>query len=50
MKFTVPIRVTHYPEYLKSHDKVYYWLPVSPTLSKMDERIKQLNEREKTSS
>ena len=49
INFTVQMKVTHYPEYLKNHGKVDYGLPASPTLSKMDERIKQLSEQEKTS-
>jgi hypothetical protein len=49
IKFAVPIKVTHYPEYLKNHSKVDYGLPASPPLSKMEEQLKQLREQEKTS-
>ena len=49
IKFDVPIKVIHYPEYLKNHSKVDHNLPASPGLSKMDERLKQLGKQEKTS-
>ena len=48
IKFAIPKKVTPYPEYLKNHSKVDYGLPASPTLSKMDERLKQLSKQEKT--
>jgi hypothetical protein len=49
IKFTVPIKVTHYTEYLKNQSKVSYGLPVSSTLSKIDGRLKQLREQKKHS-
>jgi DNA helicase HerA-like ATPase len=42
IRFAVPIKVTHYPEYLDRLDPVNYNLPSSSPLSKMDERLKQL--------
>ena len=40
IKFAVPIKVTHYSDYLAKRGKADYGLPVSPALSKMDERLK----------
>ena len=48
IKFAVPVKVTHYPEYLKNHGKVDYGLPASPQLSELDSRLKQLSGQEKT--
>jgi DNA helicase HerA-like ATPase len=48
IKFAVPIKVTHYPEYLKNHSKVDYGLPASSQLSEMASRLKQLSRQEKT--
>jgi len=48
IKFAVPVKVTHYPKYLKNHSKVDYGLPASSTLSEMDSRLKQLSGQEKT--
>jgi DNA helicase HerA-like ATPase len=48
IKFAVPVKVTHYPEYLKNHGKVDYALPDSSKLSELDLRLKQLNGQEKT--
>jgi DNA helicase HerA-like ATPase len=45
IKFAVPIKVAHYPEYLEAHGKVDYGLPSSSNLAEMDERLKQLNEQ-----
>ena len=42
IRFAVPVKVTHYPEYLDRLDPVNYNLPSSSPLSKMDERLKQL--------
>lgn len=49
IKFAVPIKVAHYPEYLQKHPPVDYGLPESQKLSEMDERLKRLSEQEKTS-
>jgi DNA helicase HerA-like ATPase len=46
IKFAVPVKVTHYPEYLANHGQVDYGLPDCSTLSKIDERLRALNERE----
>jgi DNA helicase HerA-like ATPase len=46
MKFAVPIKVTHYPEYLAKHSGTNYLLPESPKLSDMDERLRRLTGRE----
>jgi hypothetical protein len=49
IKFAVPIKVTHYPDYLEKRGKADYRLPASPTLSEMDARLKQLRGQEKLS-
>ena len=49
IKFAVPIKVTHYPEYLEKHSKVDYGLPASQSLSEMDTRLKKLSGQEKSS-
>ena len=49
IKFAVPIKVTHYPEYLEKHSKVDYGLPASQPLSEMDARLKKLSGQEKSS-
>jgi DNA helicase HerA-like ATPase len=49
IKFAVPIKVTHYPEYLEKHNKVDYGLPASQPLSEMDARLKKLSGQEKSS-
>jgi hypothetical protein len=49
IKFAVPIKVAHYPEYLDKRGKADYGLPDSPRLSEMDERLKQLSGQEKLS-
>jgi hypothetical protein len=49
IKFAVPIKVVHYPEYLDERGKAEYGLPDSPRLSEMDERLKQLSGQEKLS-
>jgi DNA helicase HerA-like ATPase len=46
IKFAVPIKVTHYPEYLDKHSRVDYGLPDSPKLVQMDERLKRLSGQE----
>jgi DNA helicase HerA-like ATPase len=42
IRFAVPIKVTHYPDYLKKRGKVEYDLPASKPLSEMDEKLKQI--------
>ncbi len=42
IKFAVPVKVSHYPEYLDKRGKADYALPDSPRLSDLDERLKQL--------
>ena len=49
IKFAVPIKVTHYPDYLEQRGKAEYGLPDSPKLSEMDARLKQLGGQEKLS-
>lgn len=43
IKFAVPIKVTHYPEYLEKRQKADYSLPDSPKLTEMDKRLRRLN-------
>jgi DNA helicase HerA-like ATPase len=49
IKFAVPIKVTHYPDYLETRGKADYELPASPKLSEMEARLKQLGGQEKLS-
>jgi hypothetical protein len=49
IKFAVPVKVAHYPDYLEKHGKVDYGLPDSAKLSAMDERLKRLNGIDKSS-
>jgi len=42
IRFAVPVKVTHYPEYLERAGPASYDLPSSPTFSRMDERLKRL--------
>jgi DNA helicase HerA-like ATPase len=49
IKFAVPIKVTHYPEYLEKRGSADYKLPDSSRLSEMDDRLKQLSGQEKLS-
>jgi len=44
IRFAVPIRVTHYPEYLDRREKVDYGLKPSRSHSEMDEKLKRLRE------
>ncbi len=46
IKFAVPIKVIHYPEYLQRHPNVGYSLPDSPRLAEMDERLRRLKDQE----
>jgi DNA helicase HerA-like ATPase len=49
IKFAVPIKVAHYPEYLDKRGSADYKLPDSSRLSEMDDRLKQLSGQEKPS-
>jgi DNA helicase HerA-like ATPase len=49
IKFAVPIKVAHYPDYLDKRGKADYNLPDSAKLSEMDGRLKQLNSQGKFS-
>jgi hypothetical protein len=42
IRFAVPVKVIHYPEYLDSREKVDYNLPPSKALDAMDENLKRL--------
>jgi len=44
IRFAVPVKVTHYPEYLDRREKEDYKLDMSRSLSEMDERLKKLHE------
>jgi DNA helicase HerA-like ATPase len=44
IRFAVPIKVTHYPEYLNHVGKVDYKLSSSKPLSEMDKKLKKLRE------
>lgn len=44
IRFAVPIKVTHYPEYLEKREKVDYGLKPSRSHSQMDEKLKRLRE------
>ena len=43
IKFAVPVKVTHYPEYLEKLKTAVYSLPDSSSLSEMDKRLRNLN-------
>ena len=47
IKFAVPIKVTHYPDYLAKRGKADYTLPASKPLSQIESRLKQLNGQDK---
>ncbi|MDH5374795.1 MAG: ATP-binding protein [Candidatus Bathyarchaeota archaeon] len=49
IRFAVPIKVTHYPEYLDKRGKEDYGLPKSQRLSDMEKRLKKLSEQESMS-
>jgi hypothetical protein len=49
IRFAVPTRVTHYPDYLANKGKGNYGLPDSQNLSDMEKRLKQLNEQKSLS-
>jgi DNA helicase HerA-like ATPase len=42
IRFAVPIKVIHYPDYVKKRGKAEYNLPMSKPLSEMDENLKRL--------
>jgi DNA helicase HerA-like ATPase len=44
IRFAVPIKVIHYPEYLEEREKVDYDLPPSKPLSEMDQKLKRLRQ------
>ena len=44
IRFAVPIKVTHYPKYLKSKRRIDYNLPASKPLDKMDGNLKRILE------
>jgi len=45
-RFAVPIKGTHYPEYLEKRRKEHYELPESERLSEMEKQLKRLSEQE----
>jgi DNA helicase HerA-like ATPase len=49
IRFAVPIKVTHYPEYLDARGKNDYRLPETESLSNMDRRLKQLSKQDNVS-
>lgn len=44
LRFAVPMKVTHYPDYLRQEQPKDYTLPSSKPHEKMDERIKRISE------
>lgn len=42
IRFAVPIKVVHYPDYLKQRGKADYALPSSKPLSEMDEKLNRI--------
>lgn len=49
IRFAVPIKVKHYPEYLDEKEKGNYELPESRSLSDIEKRLKQLRMQELSS-
>jgi hypothetical protein len=49
IRFAVPIKVTHYPEYLQRRGIEDYRLAETKNLSEMDERLKRLRAQESLS-
>jgi DNA helicase HerA-like ATPase len=47
IKFAVPVKVAHYPEYLDAHGKIDYGLPSPSNLTEMDKHLKRLSEQNK---
>ncbi len=48
IRFAVPIKVIHYPQYLAEREKEDYGLPDSNALKNMDDRLKKLNKQGKS--
>jgi len=44
IRFAVPIKVLHYPQYLEEKEKIEYKLEPSKTLSEMNEKIKRIQQ------
>jgi len=44
IRFAVPIKVIHYPEYLDERGRVDYKLAPSKPISEMDERLKRIRQ------
>ena len=44
IRFAVPVKVLHYPEYLKTREKMDYALPQSKILDTMDTNLQRLQE------
>lgn len=49
IRFAVPIKVTHYPEYLDNMGRGNYGLPESQSFSDMEKHLKRLNEQKSLS-
>jgi len=49
IRFAVPIKVTHYPEYLEQRGAEDYGLSESSAMSYMGKRLKKLSEQKNTS-
>ena len=49
IRFAVPVKITHYPEYLEERGREDYGLPESQKLSDIEERLKQLSRQESLS-
>jgi DNA helicase HerA-like ATPase len=49
IRFAVPVKVTHYPEYLEKRGKEDYGLEDSEKLSDIDKRLRQLNQQREIS-
>jgi DNA helicase HerA-like ATPase len=49
IKFAVPVKVSHYPEYLDKHARIDYELAESKNLSDMERRIKQIERQDSIS-
>lgn len=47
IKFAVPVKVLHYPDYLDRHRKAEYGLSDSAKISEMEERLRRLTEQGK---
>jgi len=45
IRFAVPVKVTHYPEYLDKRGKEDYGLSETKNLSEMEKRLKQLSKQ-----